>query len=73
MSFTGTRTVEKLEAHIERVIAEVFMRMGLKRLPLRPSRWTMHPMVNAVVAVCEAVAKGQQPGRGDDDEQRTEP
>ena len=50
MTHADTKAVEKLEDQIGRVIAEVVMRMGLNRLPFRPSRRTMHPMVKAVVA-----------------------
>ena len=50
MTHADAKAVEKLEDQIGRVIAEVVMRMGLNRLPFRPSRRTMHPMVKAVVA-----------------------
>jgi hypothetical protein len=56
------RTVQKLEGEIEQAIAEVILRMGLKRLPLLPSRRTMHLMAKAAVAVYEAVVEGNPPG-----------
>ena len=45
------KTVQKIEDKIEKAIAEVIVRMGLKRLPLLPSRRTMHLMAKAAVAV----------------------
>ena len=45
------QTVEKLEAKIEEAIADIIVKMGLKRLPLLPSRLTMHLMAKAAVAV----------------------
>lgn len=50
MTPTDTKAVEKLEGRIGRAVAEIIMRPGLNRLPLRPSRRTMHPMVKAVGA-----------------------
>ena len=50
MTHADTMAVERLEGRIGRVIAEVGMRMGLNRLPFRPSLRTMHPKVKAVVA-----------------------
>ncbi len=41
------KTVEKLEGKIEDAIAEIIVRMGLKKLPLLPSRHTMHLMAMA--------------------------
>jgi hypothetical protein len=49
-------TVERLEEEIEEAIAWVVRRTGRKRLPLLPSRRTMHLMAKAAVAVYEAVA-----------------
>jgi hypothetical protein len=48
------KTVEKLEGKIEEAIAEVIVKMGLKKLPLLQSRHTMHLMAKAAVAVYEA-------------------
>ena len=56
------KTVEKLEGKIEEAIAEVILKIGLKRLPLLPSRQTFQMMAKAAVAVCEAAAENQQPG-----------
>jgi hypothetical protein len=47
-------TVEKLEGNIEAAIAEVIVKMGLKKLPLLPARRTMHLMAKAEVTVYEA-------------------
>ena len=60
------KTVEKLESKIEEAIAEIIAKMGLKKLPLLPSRQTMHLMAKAAVAVYEAAvencARGRQSG-----------
>ena len=53
--------VAKLEENIEAVIAEVIVKMGLKKLPLLPERRTMHLMAKAAVAVYEAAVENQQP------------
>jgi len=50
------KTVEKLEGKIEDAIAEVILKMGLKKLPLLPARHTIQMMAKAAVAVYEAVA-----------------
>ena len=57
------KTVEKLENRIEEAIAEVVMKMSLKKLPLLPSRHTMHLMAKAAVAVYEAAVENQDRGR----------
>ena len=49
------KTVEKLEGKIEDAIAEVIVKMGLKKLPLMPARQTMHVMAKAAVSGYEAV------------------
>ncbi len=54
------KVVRRLEREIEGAIAEVIMRMGLKRLPLLPSRQTMHLMSKAAVAAYEAAVANQQ-------------
>ena len=54
------KTVERLEKKIEVAIAEVIMKMGLKKLPLLPSRQTMHLMAKAAVAVYEAAVENQR-------------
>ena len=65
------KTVEKLERKIEEAVAEIIVKMGLKTLPLLPSRHTIHLMANAAVAVCEAadenydrVRPPEEPGVG---------
>ena len=35
------KTVEKLEEKVEEAVAEVIVKMGLKKLPLLPSRHTI--------------------------------
>ena len=50
-------TVEKLEEKTEEAIAEVVVKMGLKKLPLLPSQNTMHLMAKAAVAVYESAAE----------------
>jgi hypothetical protein len=59
------KTVEKLEGKIEEAIAEIIVKMGLKKLPLLPSRDTMHLMAKAVAvyeAADENCALGRQSG-----------
>jgi hypothetical protein len=67
------KTVQKLEGEIEQAIAEVLVRMGLKRLPLLPARRTMHLMAKAAVAVYEGAANELQLRQEHPDEQRPEP
>lgn len=54
-------TVEKLEEKIEDAIAEVVVTMGLKKLPLLPSRHPFQMMAKAAVAVYEAAVENQRP------------
>ena len=56
-------TVEKLEDRIEEAIAEIIVKMGLKKLPLLPSRHTMHLMAKAAIAVYEAAVENDERGR----------
>jgi hypothetical protein len=67
------KTVKNLEGDIEQAIAEVIVRRGLKRLPLLPSRRTMHLMAKAAVAVYEAVVEGNPSREEYHDEQHAEP
>ncbi len=60
------KIVEKLEGKIEDVIAEIVMKMGLKKLPLLPSRHTIHLMAKASVTVYEAAVENRDHGRGPD-------
>ncbi len=53
------KTVEKLEQAIEQSIAEIIVKMGLKKLPLLPDRHTMHLMAKAAVTVYEAAVENQ--------------
>lgn len=54
------KIVKKLESEIEEAIAEVIMKMGLKRLPLLPSRQTIHLMSKAAVAIYETAVENRQ-------------
>ncbi len=54
------KTVEKMEREIEQAIADVIVRLGLKKLPLLPARRTMHLMAKAAVAVYEAVVASEE-------------
>jgi hypothetical protein len=67
------KTVQELEDEIEQAIAEVIIRLGLKRLPLLPSRRTVHLMAKAAVAVYEGAANEHQLRQEHHDEQRPEP
>jgi hypothetical protein len=51
------KTVEKLEGKIEEAIAEIVVKIGVNKLPLLPSRRTMHLMAKAAVAVYEAAVE----------------
>ena len=53
------KTVEELEEKIEEAIAEIIVKMGLKKLPLIPDRRTMHLMSKAAVTVYEAAVENQ--------------
>ena len=58
------KTVERLEAKLEEAIADVIVKMGLKRLPLLPSRHTIQMMAKAAAAVYEVAAEGDSPQKG---------
>ncbi len=49
------KVVSDLERELEEAICSVLLTMGLKRLPLLPSRPTMHLMAKAAASVYEAV------------------
>ena len=57
MTHMEPTTVEKLEEKTEEAIAEVVVKMGLKKLPLLPSQQTMHLMAKAAVAVYESAVE----------------
>ncbi|MGP0069284.1 MAG: hypothetical protein ACLQGP_37495 [Isosphaeraceae bacterium] len=57
------KTVEKLEGRIEEAIAEIIVKLGVRKLPLLPSRHTMHLMAKAAVAVYEAAVEQDDRGR----------
>jgi hypothetical protein len=67
------KTVQNLEDEIEKAIAEVVIRMGLRRLPLLPSRRTMPLMAKAAVAVYEGIGNELQLRQDHHDEHRPEP
>lgn len=54
------KTVEKLEEKIEEALSDIFISMGLKRLPLLPNGETVHLMAKAAVSVYEAVVANQK-------------
>lgn len=58
--FMDQQSVEKLEGKIEEAIAEIIVKMGLKKLPLLPSRYTFQMMAKAAVAVYEAAVENQR-------------
>ncbi len=58
-----SKTVEKLESKIEDAIAEIIVKMGLRKLPLLPSRRTMHLMAKAAVAVYQVAVETHDRGR----------
>jgi hypothetical protein len=58
------KTVEKLEEKIEEGIAEIVVRMGLKKLPLLPDRRTTHLMAKAAVSVYEAAVENRRRDQG---------
>ena len=45
---------------VEEAIAEIIVKMGLKKLPLLPSDHTMHLLARAAVAVYEAAIENQR-------------
>jgi hypothetical protein len=57
------KTVDKLEGKIEQAIAEIIVKMGLKKLLLLPSRDTMHLMAKAAVTVYEVAVENCALGR----------
>ena len=61
MTHMDPKTVGKLEEKIEEAIAEVVVKMGLKKLPLLPSRRTFQMMAKAAVAVYEAAVENRRP------------
>ena len=55
------KTIEKLEEKIEEAVADIIVKMGLKKLPLLPARHTMHLMAKAAVKVYETAVGNQRP------------
>jgi hypothetical protein len=49
------KAVEKLEERVEETIAEIIVKMGLKKLPFMPARHTIHLMAKAVTGYEAAV------------------
>ncbi len=54
------KTVERLEVKVEEAVAEVIVKLGLKKLPLLPSRHTIQMMAKAAGAVYEAAVENQR-------------
>ena len=54
------KVVRTLEQDIEKAVADVFSRLGLRELPLLPSQRTMHLMAKAAVTVYEAAVENQR-------------
>ena len=63
MTQMDPKTIEKPERKIEDAIAEIIVKMGLKKLPLLPSRRTMHLMVKPAVAVYKTAVENGDRGR----------
>lgn len=59
------KTVSKLEKEIEKAIADVICRLGLKKLPLLPSQHTMQMMAKAAVAVYETAVENHDRAQQD--------
>ena len=54
------KAVHTLERELEQAIGDVVVRrLGLKSLPLLPSRQTLHLMAKAAMAVYEAAVENQ--------------
>ena len=53
------RPSKNSKSKIEEAIAEIIVKMGLKKLPLLPARHTMHLMAKAAVTVYEAAVENQ--------------
>lgn len=51
------KTVRELEEELEKPVADVIRRLGLKRLPLLPSGRTIQMMAKAALAVYEAAVE----------------
>ena len=54
------KVVGKLERELEKSVAEVLSRLGLRQLPLLPSQQTMHLMAKAAVTVYEAAVENHR-------------
>jgi hypothetical protein len=61
------KTVAKLARKIEEAVAEIIVKMSLKKLPLLPSRQTMHLMAKAAVAVCESAVENNDHRRSSEE------
>jgi hypothetical protein len=53
-------TVENLEGKIEDAVAEIIVKLDVRKLPLLPSHQTMHLMAKAAVAVYEAAVQNNE-------------
>ena len=56
------KVVRKLEQEIEKSVAEVVTRLGLRELPMLPAQPTMHLMAKAAVTVYETAVENQDRG-----------
>ncbi|MCA9118702.1 MAG: hypothetical protein H6822_04495 [Planctomycetaceae bacterium] len=54
------KIVNELEVKIEQTIADAFAQVGPNRLPLVPTRRTMHLMAKAAVTVYETAVENQR-------------
>ena len=54
---------KKVESKIEDAIAEIIVKMGVRKLPLLSSRQTMHLMAKAAVALYEAAVENDDRGQ----------
>ena len=56
------KDLERLEAKLQASIGETIMHLGLKRLPLLPSDFTLQMMAKSAAAVYEAAVDSHAPG-----------
>ena len=59
------KIVRRLEKEVEKAVAEIIIRLGLKRLPLLPSQHTMQMMAKAAVAVYETAVENHDRAQQD--------
>lgn len=54
------KAVRKLEKVIEKAVADVVCRLGLRELPVLPSQDTIHLMAKAAAAIYKRAAEGHE-------------